>query len=179
MTLDDHPFEMLHLHGNGGKILGRDRAGIEEASAIVKLEVARARRDRRGAPGCVERSQSHVNLPRNRSGRHRFVERVLPQIAHQTAPGTFPVRKKYRRDRDNFAGLRSLAFAEKCDGLRWIQRPSRRTAGKNPPVTLGRTLRIGRRHGTLSTPARSRKKAWAEECGMRSAECNEPRFRDR
>src|SRR5688572_16723432 len=93
MAFDDDPFESAPAFGDGGMIRGWNGAGIEEAAAVVELEMPWSA----GAAGLSRRrgdsqfAQCPVDLRGNGARRHGFRECVLPKITHQAAPRAFAV----------------------------------------------------------------------------------------
>src|SRR5271154_184676 len=76
VALDDHPFEAGNATSDCRVILDRNRARIEEAAAVVQLDLPRG----------SKAFESVANLCRNRSSRDAFHQRVLPEVAHQATP---------------------------------------------------------------------------------------------
>src|SRR2546428_2281222 len=114
MTLHNHSLEVANSRRDSWIVGGGNRVGIEEAPAIVELDLARRRQLR----------QSIIYLRRNRAQRQRFCQRVLPQVAHQAAPGAFSIRQEDRRDRDEFAGFCPLLLQQKGIGALRVERVS-------------------------------------------------------
>ena len=85
--------------GDRRMVSRRDRMGIEEAAAVVELDL----------PGRRQRCEGVLDLRGDRAGRHGFLQRVLPQVAHQAAPGAFAVRQEDRGDWNDFSGRSTRA----------------------------------------------------------------------
>src|ERR1700761_5081570 len=103
MALDDDSFEGCDEARNRGVIFRRYGMHVEEAAAVIELDLTCW-----GQPG-----QRKADLLRDGAGWNAFSEGIAPQVAHQTSPGTFSIREKDRRDRDDFARGRTLVFNEK------------------------------------------------------------------
>ena len=114
MTLHNHSLEVANSRRDSWIVGGGNRVRIEEAPAIVELDLARRRQLR----------QSIINLRRNSARRQSFCQRVLPQVAHEAAPGAFSIRQEDRRDRDQFAGFCPLLLQQKGIGTPRVERIS-------------------------------------------------------
>src|ERR1700682_1142192 len=82
---------MARRHGRRdlAEISRRNGARIEETAGIAELHAAHG----------GKRAERAADLFRNRAPGHRLRGRVLPEVAHEATPGTFPVCQKHRRDR--------------------------------------------------------------------------------
>ena len=128
MTFHDHAIERANALGDRRMVFRRNRAWIKKAAAVVEFDLARGR----------ELGEREIDLRRDGSGRHGSGERVLPQVAHQAAPRALAIRQEDRRDRHDFAGLRTLLFDEKRVWTRGLHRVSRSAPRENPAVALRR-----------------------------------------
>src|SRR5262245_59993834 len=109
MSFDNHAFECSDTTRDSRVITRWDGARIEEAPAIVKLDLPR--RWHAFARGhCSERV---IDLRRNRARRHRLRQRVLPQIAHQATPGTLTIGEENGGDGNNLTGVVGFGLQQK------------------------------------------------------------------
>ena len=120
-------------------VFQRDCATIEEAPAVVELDLTGSREL------LQERTQSEPGSLRG----NRLSQRVLPEITHQAAPGALAVGQKDRGDRNNFAGGRVFFLNEECVRPRGIELVALWTAIQYPAIALAAFLGI-------DAPARSR-----------------------
>ena len=74
-----------------GVLLGPDRLGVEEAAGVVELDLTR-----RG-----QRGEGAGDLRGDRPEGSGFGEGVLPEIAHEAAPGALAVGQKESGYRDD------------------------------------------------------------------------------
>ena len=100
---------------------------IEEAAAVIELELAR----RRQASEARDRS-----APGSRPAGTVSVERVAPQIAHHTAKRTFPIGKKNGGNRYDCSPGCTLLFYKILIGKIRIALLSRRTPAQYPGIDL-------------------------------------------
>ena len=91
VAFDDDSLKSL-VGCDGGMVFYRDGAGIEEAAAVVELDVTGRRKPVKGESICAGIAPMGTAS-----------QRVLPEVAHQAAPGTFAVGEKNGRYRSNFA----------------------------------------------------------------------------
>src|SRR6185437_8007239 len=77
-----YPFEDRGIIGNG------HRFGIKEIRAVIQLDAVGGRKP----------CQRIIDLPDDRTGGRGSLQRILPEIAHQTFEGTFLSREKKRVD---------------------------------------------------------------------------------
>src|SRR5258706_505291 len=118
MGFHNYPLEPARPLGDGGIVGSRNRSPIEEAAAIVELEMFCARHP-------LERV---IDLRGNRPEGLRFGGGVLPEIAHEAAPGAFAVRQENRRYLHQLTGLCWLALHQECPGPERVKLVSRRPA---------------------------------------------------
>src|SRR5439155_6335848 len=114
MTLHNHSLEVANSRRDSWIVGGGNRVRIEEAPAIVELDLARRRQLR----------QSVIYLRRNSARRQSFCQCVSPKVAHQAAPGALSIRQEDRRDRDQLAGLYPLLLQQKGMGAPRVERIS-------------------------------------------------------
>ena len=136
MTFNDDPLERADALSDCGKIFRRDRARIEEAPAVVELDLFRSSQVGASVPASPDLLQSKVDLRGNGPDRRRFRERVFPQVAHEAAPRAFAVREKDGGDRDDFPLLGQFFLNAVSERAKWIQCASRGSARQNPLVSL-------------------------------------------
>src|SRR5271170_7445483 len=87
--------------------------------------------------------KSELNLSRDRSNGHGLSQSVLPEIAHQAAPGALAVRQKDRCDRNNFPRNRALFFNKESVRPRGVEFVALWTAIHYPAIALAAFLGIG------------------------------------
>ena len=113
MRFDDDVLCERDGAGDGRIIRGRNGGGVEEAAAVVELELF--------GPG-AELRQRMVDLSGNCAVRDGPGRRVFPQIAQQTAPRTFLVGQQNRSGTDDVSGTGALFFKKKTARLEGIER---------------------------------------------------------
>jgi hypothetical protein len=91
---------------------------IEETAGVEQLDLAR---HRQAAELAFRLAKRKVNLPGDRSGGHGFIERVLPEIAHQAAPRTFLVGEKNRQAIDEAAVGSALLLEQPGVRAVWVE----------------------------------------------------------
>ena len=94
VRLDDDAAEGLEERGSFGVVGGGDGAGVEEAAAIVELDVL----------GGGEAGEGIGDLRGDSAGGEGVGEGVLPEVAHEAAPGTLAVGEEEGGDVDEAAG---------------------------------------------------------------------------
>src|SRR6185503_902309 len=141
MAFPDDTLESTQALSDGRVIVTRDCTRIEEAAAIVELDVPQHR-----VPRC-HRVKRPIDLLGDGSGRNGFGERVLPQIAHYATPRTFAVGQKHRRYGNYFAGVASLLLNETRHRPARVERLTLRPSGKNPLVAVTRRVGVRVGHG--------------------------------
>src|SRR5207244_12251335 len=104
--------------------------------------------------------QSTITLRWCPANRHRFSQRILPQIAHQTAPRTLAIGQENRRPRHDFARFRALFFDEEGARFERVELVPRAAPREDPTVSFARLTwiivhHIRRQH--------SREKFYAEQ----------------
>ena len=121
------------------RIVGRrDRPGIEEAAAVVELYLHRKGPRIRPCPN------RKLHLARNRPLRDGIAGGVLPQVAHQAAPGAFSVGQQHDAGIDDGAGRQALPFEKDATGRIRIGRGGRRrTLREDPCSAAPRWIRRG------------------------------------
>lgn len=134
VTFDDGSLEACDSVGYGWMVFGRDGFGVEEAAAVVELDLAGGR----------ELLEGVVDLRGNGSEGHGFSEGVLPEVAHEATPGTLSVGEEDGGYRKDFACGCVLVFDEEGVGTRGVERVSLRTLRENPLVAVVAALWVGR-----------------------------------
>src|SRR5205814_5302798 len=146
------PLEPDHAPGNRGVVLWRDGPRIEEAAAVIELDLPCGRV--REAPSEFaeevlptqilgsESRERKINLRGDRTDRNRFAQGILPQIAHQAVPRAFAIGQKNRRHRHDFARVRALPFDKESVGMEWIDWIPCATLRENPMVPFMRLFRV-------------------------------------
>src|SRR5216684_2838367 len=133
MALHDHPLEPAHPLGDGRIILPRNCAPVEEASAIIELELPRF-----GQPG-----ERVIDLRGNCAKRHGLLNRVAPEIAHQAAPGTFAVGQENGRHAHYLTRFSPLFLSQERIGLEWIKLVPSGATRPNPGIPRGSRFWVG------------------------------------
>ena len=134
MTLDDHSLESAQKKSDLLVVCGRDRLTVEEAPAVVELDGAR----RWQSIECIS------ELCRNCADRCRLLQRMPPQIAHETPPGTFPICQQDRSDRNDFEGSAAFVLNKEPGRLPRIDLRSAAAVLKDPAIAFCRRRRVGR-----------------------------------
>ena len=118
MTLDDDPVKIGQARGYRGILGLGNRLAIEETAGVVQLDLAQLGQ---AAELAFRLAKRKVNLPGDRSGGHGFIERVLPEIAHQAAPRTFLVGEKNRQAIDEAAVGSALLLEQPGVRAVWVE----------------------------------------------------------
>ena len=126
MALHDHPLEVLDEHGDTRILLGRDGAWIEEAAAVVELDVA-------CRPEAVERVP---NLARDCARGDALRECVTPQVTHGAAPRALAIGEEDRCDLADVTGGEAFAFDQVRVGPLGIDGFAGASAAKDPAITV-------------------------------------------
>ena len=128
MILHNHSIETIGALRDGGIVLGRNRVRIEEAAAVIELELSR----RWKLEKCV------IDLCRDRPERNRFAERVAPQVAHQTTKRALSIGEKDSGDRFDGPTVGTLVFDKILIGEIRIAYLSRRATAEYPGIAFRR-----------------------------------------
>ena len=118
VTLDDDPVKIDQARSYRGILGLGNRLAVEETSGVVQLDLAQLGQ---AATLTFRLAKRKVNLPGDRPGEPGFVERVLPEIAHQAAPRAFPVGKEDRQPIDEAAVGVALLFEQPGVGAVWVE----------------------------------------------------------
>lgn len=126
VTLHNHAFKTAQPLRDGWIILKWNCAAIKKTAAVIELHLSRGGKARQGV----------INLCGDGTDRNRLRERVLPQVAHQAAPGTLAIGEEDGRDIHEFAGLGPLLLEK--EGVRplRIEFVSSGPPGENPGINL-------------------------------------------
>ena len=144
MAFDDDSFEVGCLLRDGVVVFGRDGFGVEEAAAVVELDLT----------GWGELGEGVVDLGGDGSDGYGFGEGVLPEIAHEAAPGALAVGEEEGGYGDDFFCGGVLLFYEEGVGAVGVELVALRTLGR---IHWSRSVRfsgygdgvlIGRARGT-------------------------------
>ena len=136
MRFDHDMLREPNRAGDGRVFRRRNRGGVKEAAAVVQFQLFRAR---------TELPQRVFDLPRDGAGRDSLRRRVLPQIAHQAAPGAFLVGQQNDTRTLDASGIGAFLFEAET------VRPERIHAFTFRPLTRdpGGQIARGRRHGQI------------------------------
>ena len=105
MTLDDDAVKLGQAIGDIGIVSLGDRLGVKETTGVVQLDLAQLGQ---AAEFTFRLAKRMIDLRDDRPGGHGFVQRVLPEIAHQAVPWAFLVGEKNRQAIDEVAVGRAL-----------------------------------------------------------------------
>ncbi len=131
MGFDDNRAGEGDLGGNGGVIVGWDGGGVEEAAAVKELELFGLG---------TEVLEGIGNLMRDGAKGDGLGEGVLPEVAHQAAPGTFFVGQENAGGKDDSAGSGTLFFEEEGVGFKGVNDRAGWPPGGDPggPTPFGK-----------------------------------------
>ena len=127
MAFDDHALESRHEPHDGRVILRRDRFAVEEAAAVIELDL----------PGGGKPVQRVLDLRGDGPQRRIAGKCIAPQVAHQTMPWALAVGQEDCRDGYDLARCGAFLLHKK---RRWAQRVklvARRPLRQNPGIALG------------------------------------------
>src|SRR5580698_1244881 len=126
MALYDCSLKAAYFGRDCGVVLDRNRMMIEEAPAVIELDLACWRQLR----------ESIFDLMWNRAERNGLHRCILPEVAHQATPGTLAICKEDGRYWNHFPVCGTLSFYQKGIGFRGIYNRAGWALIENPLITF-------------------------------------------
>ena len=130
MAFHDDTSEPVAPSGDRGVVFRRDGPRIKETAGVIELNLAELAGDGSGRD---------IDLPGDGPDRDGFMRGVLPKVAHQATPRTFPVGEEDRQGPDPAALGIGFVFdqlaAGPIDGQRRTLAVEIRTMRDDPCVT--------------------------------------------
>ena len=141
VALDNDTVKLGQALGDRGIFSLGDGFDIEETACVVEFDLAQLGQ---AAALAFCLANREVDLPGDGTGRHGFVEGVLPEIAHQAAPRAFLVGEKDRQPINETAVVIAFLLEQPGVGAAWVKRALLATLPGDPVAAGGRGFRISK-----------------------------------